>query len=325
MRSLAAAFLFVVSTASSGWASDYTGVWKGECTDGFGLWIERASDSLYSVSFCGPGRCADPGEWAPNTPIDGDPKYSVGPDGELKVARRDGSGFSTYVRCDSEPTWKRRPRTASPASSPSEDCPVGAPPEPGVLIAWITNVRTTRQFGGGMKATMTIVQPFRPLALLDGTSLREVSRSGIQAGQPFWRIVDPESKPLRLSSVDSFLDHMGEDHCVYFGTVEGATPADGTLLSSRPLPGLFGAPTPASRATFERLNPSCTQQNHDHPSGEAPAPCARPELLAVSDIDKNGMLEYWSREPYAHDFGLTVWEDRGALVPLLEVCVGCRD
>jgi hypothetical protein len=51
----------------------------------------------------------------------------------------------------------------------------------------------------------------------------------------------------------------------------------------------------------------------------------RPELLALTDIDGDGRLEYWSREPYRWDFGLTVWEDGGTLAPLLSVCAGCSD
>jgi hypothetical protein len=47
----------------------FTGFWKGECTDAFGLQIKPYDEKLYSVSFCGPGGCFSPGEWTPNTTI----------------------------------------------------------------------------------------------------------------------------------------------------------------------------------------------------------------------------------------------------------------
>jgi hypothetical protein len=56
---------------------DFTGFWKGNCTDAFGVQIKKQSGNLYSVSFCGPGGCFAPGEWTPNTTIVSDAKYRV--------------------------------------------------------------------------------------------------------------------------------------------------------------------------------------------------------------------------------------------------------
>jgi hypothetical protein len=49
------------------------------------------------------------------------------------------------------------------------------------------------------------------------------------------------------------------------------------------------------------------------------------EIIAVTDIDEDGQPEYWAREPYMWDTGLSVLEDRGTLVPLLRLCPGCSD
>ena len=56
---------------------DYTGIWKGDCSDYFGVQIKPAENHLYSVSFCGAVGCFKPGEWTPNTPIKGDSKYKI--------------------------------------------------------------------------------------------------------------------------------------------------------------------------------------------------------------------------------------------------------
>ncbi len=195
--------------------------------------------------------------------------------------------------------------------------------EDGVVIAWVTDVRKTTQFGRGIQTQTTTVEPFRPLALLNGNVLKETPGATIHKGQSFWRALAPASKPVKLSSVGSFLDHMNEDHCVYFGTFGKATPPRWTLLSSKPIPGIFHTPSPEDNAEFYRLNTSCVQQG-DHPESQPP-PCVRPKLLAVSDINKNGSPEYWATEPYLWGTGLTVWENNGALHPLLQVCVGCGD
>src|SRR5688572_12681710 len=56
----------------------YAGFWKdGHCDDEFGLSIAPAGSNSYSVSFCGPGGCFEPGTYRPNTSIVGDPDYKV--------------------------------------------------------------------------------------------------------------------------------------------------------------------------------------------------------------------------------------------------------
>lgn len=303
--------------------TDYTGFWKGDCSDGFGIQIKLAENQLYSVSFCGPGGCFKPGEWTPNTLIEGDPKYNVISPSELGVKRTDGGGFFSYVKCTSDPTWVVD-EVSSDESRQFPDC-FFAPTskEEGVVIAWVTDVRKTTQFGRGIETQTTIVGPFRPIALLDGATLKETAGATIQKNQLFWRVLSPASKPLKLRSVGSFLDHMNEDHCVYFGFFRKPNPPRWTLLSSKPIPGVFRAPTPKDRAEFYRLNTSCIEQG-DYLEEQVP-PCVRPELLAVSDINKNGSPEYWATEPYLWDTGVTVWENNGALTPLLQVCVGCSD
>lgn len=75
------------------------GFWKdGHCDDDFGLLIAPVSDDLYSVSFCGPGGCFEPGSYRPNTPIVGDPGYRVTGDNEIEVSLVNG-GYQRYIRC----------------------------------------------------------------------------------------------------------------------------------------------------------------------------------------------------------------------------------
>jgi hypothetical protein len=89
------------------------GFWKdGHCDDEFGLSIAPAGEGLYSVSFCGPGGCFEPGTYRPNTPIVGDPDYQVIDSNTLGIGTRNG-GFQRYSRCPVEPNSSIKPKPSA--------------------------------------------------------------------------------------------------------------------------------------------------------------------------------------------------------------------
>src|SRR2546421_10251884 len=69
---------------------DFTGFWKGRCSDAFGVQIKQQTGNLFSVSFCGPGGCFDPGRWMPDTTIVGDPQYRPINPTTLEIQHGDG-------------------------------------------------------------------------------------------------------------------------------------------------------------------------------------------------------------------------------------------
>ncbi|GEM_PF-3435086 len=81
---------------------DYSGFWKWNCSDAFGLQVKEQSDGLYSVMFCGPGgtcnRVPREGEL---TPIEGDPKYEVVSPFEIRE-RLDGVEYGILYKCTDE-------------------------------------------------------------------------------------------------------------------------------------------------------------------------------------------------------------------------------
>ena len=110
------AFISVlVLVSSSVPAADFTGFWKEDCTDAFGIQIKPHNEKNYSVSFCGPGGCFEPGTWMPNTPIVGDPAYRVIDAKTLEL--KNNEQWQRYTKCttDTNPvldysTMKDRPR-----------------------------------------------------------------------------------------------------------------------------------------------------------------------------------------------------------------------
>jgi hypothetical protein len=84
---------------------DFTGFWKEKCDQNFGLQIKPVgATGMYTVSFCGPGGCFEPGTYRPNTYINKDKSYEVISSDEIKVFG--GDGWSLYKKCSSNPNPK---------------------------------------------------------------------------------------------------------------------------------------------------------------------------------------------------------------------------
>lgn len=166
---------------------------------------------------------------------------------------------------------------------------------------------------------------FRALAIHSTDTLVATDGSAIRAEMQFWPLLDQDSTPHALSGISSILDIQGEDHCVYSASFTISDLPRWTLVGSKPLRPLIRRPALKERDSFDRRNSKCIMQG-DYEPGEQP-PCARPNLLAVSDIDRDGLLEFWATEPYMWDTGFSVSEEEGSdgLVRIIEVCPLCAD
>ena len=206
------------------------------------------------------------------------------------------------------------------AADPAPRCPFSGVTDDSILVGWTTNLRGTSDGNGGR----ITVGAFRPLVTLKDGKILESEGASIKPGQRFWYAVDTGRGPVKPSTTSSFYDNLGPDHCVYHATVDPLPPV-WTLLTSKPLKGVFRPPTAAERKMWSAIKPECRQfADYDEKN---PPPCRTSEILAVSDINHNGEAEFWATAHYAWDTGLTIWEDRGELlpVPLLTLCVGCSD
>ncbi|WP_456416530.1 hypothetical protein [Thiolapillus sp.] len=75
----------------------YVGFWKRDCSNNFGLAIDKAGVDLYSVSFCSPQDCFKPNTYRPNTSLVNDSSYRMVDEDSIEV--RDGADFFRYYRC----------------------------------------------------------------------------------------------------------------------------------------------------------------------------------------------------------------------------------
>jgi len=129
MKSRLTAFAFSASclflVAGCNRPADFTGFWKANCTDAFGVQIKKQAGNLFSVSFCGPGGCFAPGEWQPNTPIVGDPKYRVLNPTTIEIGKE--QGWIRYTRCTTD---TNPPLDYATMPAPNNGTGGGTAPEP---------------------------------------------------------------------------------------------------------------------------------------------------------------------------------------------------
>jgi hypothetical protein len=77
---------------------DFTGLWREQCEDAFGLRIVRGEDAHdYLIVFCSPGGCEEP-ERARRSFIAGDVNYEIVGDNEIIQTGEQG-GHQRYLRC----------------------------------------------------------------------------------------------------------------------------------------------------------------------------------------------------------------------------------
>ena len=128
-------------------------------------------------------------------------------------------------------------------------------------------------------------------------------------------------EPIRIHA-RPFFETTGPDHCYWSASAlrSDRLPA---ILSSGSIAS-FRDPGPDDVATLRRLRPSCVLQG-DYPPAEQP-PCSRPTLFAVSDLDSDGLDEFWFTVPTMWDTGFQVAElkpDQSDLVMIASACLAC--
>lgn len=103
-------------------SSEYplAGFWKDKCSDNWGLAIAPAGNGYYSISFCGPRRCFEPGTFRPNSKIINDPDYRVIDNDTIEMRGKDG--WTRNLRCPVPPMSPQPPvRIAKPVCTAATD------------------------------------------------------------------------------------------------------------------------------------------------------------------------------------------------------------
>ncbi len=197
------------------------------------------------------------------------------------------------------------------AASSDNQCPFSSPlPDSSVLIGYIANPEETNDIG-----------KYRSLGILRNGQLVDSDGASINEGMELWKLASPHSPPIKLKNVSSFLSIIGNNHCVYHAELSDDLPL-WTLLSSQPLYDTFKQPSKMEIDYFTKYGDSCVYQGDPHPSEEIS--CSRARLIMVSDINKDGIKEFWATDPYTWDTGITIWQQSPeGIKRLYSVCRGC--
>ena len=163
----------------------------------------------------------------------------------------------------------------------------------------------------------------RSAALLQGGVLKQYDGRNLTLGLMVYEAMVDSPAATLIETVTPYLERVGPDHCEFPAQLAVPTSKEWRIWSTKPLKSLR-QPTASQRAAFRSLRPDCVHQG-DAPPGEVL--CTYLELLAVSDVDADGDLEYWHSAPYRWDTGLTILERAGdaRVEVVVAVCPGCVD
>lgn len=121
--------------------------------------------------------------------------------------------------------------------------------------------------------------------------------------------------------VHSGFTAMANDRCISSAkTTSDKKFKQFTLFTSKKI--ALRKPTPEEINFFYTANKRCVIMG-DYLE---PKKCTKPEILFMSDLDNNGLFEYWIKYPYMWEFGLSIHEqskDKKGLKVIVDTCYNC--
>jgi hypothetical protein len=139
------------------------------------------------------------------------------------------------------------------------------------------------------------------LVLFDGTDFKEAYNRYFRGIKEAFRVDDGKIFPI---SYDTYSAQPGADKCYWAAKME----------SKKNLNDLFASPKlkfttkmdEATRTKFNTINTACVTQVDS--SNNPKSACTKPVLKGVSDLNKNGRLEFWYTSPHPNATGFAVAE-----------------
>jgi hypothetical protein len=139
------------------------------------------------------------------------------------------------------------------------------------------------------------------LALFDGTDFKEACNQLFRGIKEAFRVDDGKTFPI---SYDTYSAQPGAEKCYWAAKLE----------SKKSLNDLFASPKlkfttkidAETRTKFNAINTACVTQVDS--SNNPKSACTKPILKGVSDLNKNGRLEFWYTSPHTQATGFAVAE-----------------
>ena len=157
-----------------------------------------------------------------------------------------------------------------------------------------------------------------PFMVWDGSQLKPIGEQGIKNIKSFTPI--DKKEPVVFTHSSPHRD-AHSNVCIYSGSI-AFDAADLILVSSKKFDFILPIPQ-AAKDQFNALRGPCVRHG-DY----VPEKCLYKELLAVTDINKNGRYEFWFKQPYLWDIGIAIGEvseDKKSLKVIASDCSDCSD
>jgi hypothetical protein len=142
------------------------------------------------------------------------------------------------------------------------------------------------------------------LAMLKGEEFLPVDGREFKHITEMYDLLDQKKYPV---SFDADFTRFGEDRCVWFANLRGESRPQAILIFASKRIKLETKLNPKIIDYFYSINTACVYQ-HDILFLDEKAPCTKPKLLATSDLNSNGRMEFWYINPYTWDTGFAIAE-----------------
>jgi len=139
------------------------------------------------------------------------------------------------------------------------------------------------------------------LILFDGSEFTESCNRYFRGIRESFRVDDGKTFPI---SYDTYSAQPGSDKCYWSAKLESKKILNDVFASSKLK---FGTKVDEeTRTKFYAINTACVTQMDS--SNKPKSACTKPVLKAVSDLNKNGRLEFWYTSPHPKGTGFAVAE-----------------
>ena len=139
------------------------------------------------------------------------------------------------------------------------------------------------------------------LVIFDGTDFKEAYNRYFRGIKDAFRVDDGKTFPI---SYDTYSAQPGADKCYWAAKLESKKSLN-DLFASQKLK-FTTKIDEATRTKFNAINTACVTQVDS--SNNPKSSCTKPVLKGVSDLNKNGRLEFWYTSPHTHAMGFAVAE-----------------
>jgi len=157
------------------------------------------------------------------------------------------------------------------------------------------------------------------LAVFDGKDYIPADGREFKHINEMYNMYDNKWYPVTF---DAYLTPLGPDRCIWCAKLKGSEFKAVSIFATRPVK-IDMSFDRKNQDLFYSIRSECVNQGD--PTPEMRRPCTKPQLVATSDLNSNGRLEFWFTYPLTWDTGFAINELSESGTGLLDISVKCFD